>query len=177
MDHFRTWLHFIIIFMFPNIIFMLFLSLLTNVLQFFIDMAASQPNKATMKGLEDGEGEMAGWWEKAAKKLREEDEAALKKKKEEELEKERKETERATRDMWARDQALVSQCEEAQKKRQKDFEERTMKLWAFAAEKEERKNKIFMERVVKEAHLIRKREEEEEEERKNKKGKGPCSTQ
>ena len=56
MDHFRTWLHFIIIFMSPNIIFMLFLSLLTNVLQFFIDMAASQPNKATMKGLEDGEG-------------------------------------------------------------------------------------------------------------------------
>ena len=52
-----------------------------------------------------------------------------------------------------------------------------MKLWAFAAEKEERKNKIFMERVVKEAHLIRKREEEEEEERKKKKGKGPCSTQ
>ena len=39
-----------------------------------------------MKGLEDGEGEMAVWWEKAAKKLREEDEAALKKKKEEELE-------------------------------------------------------------------------------------------
>ena len=34
-----------------------------------------------------------------------------------------------------------------------------------------------MERVVKEAHLIRKREEEEEEERKKKKGKGPCSTQ
>ena len=73
---------------------MLFLSLLTNVLQFFIDMAASQPNKATMKGLEDGEGEMAGWWEKAAKKLREEDEAALKKKKEEELEEMRKEREK-----------------------------------------------------------------------------------
>ena len=34
-----------------------------------------------------------------------------------------------------------------------------------------------MERVVKEAHLIRKREEEEEEQRKKKKGKGPCSTQ
>ena len=52
-----------------------------------------------------------------------------------------------------------------------------MKLWAIAAEKKERKDKIFMERVVKEAHLIRKREEEEEEERKKKKGKGPCSTQ
>ncbi|XBI87324.1 hypothetical protein VPH35_025437 [Triticum aestivum] len=140
-----------------------------------VGMAASQPNKPTMN--EDGEDEMAGWWEKAAKKLRDEDEAALKKKNEEELEKERKETERATRDMWARDQALVRKCEEAQKKRQKDFEERTIKLWAFAAEKEERKNKIFMERVVKEAHLIRKREEEEEEERKKKKGKGPCSTQ
>ncbi|XBI02361.1 hypothetical protein VPH35_130925 [Triticum aestivum] len=139
-----------------------------------VGMAASQPNKPTMK--EDGKDEMAGWWEKAAKKLRDEDEAALKKKKEEELEKERKETERATRDMWSRDQALVSQCEEAQKKRQKDFEERTMKRWAFAAEKEERKNKIFMERVVKEAHLIRKTEQEEEE-RKKKKGKGPCSTQ
>ena len=34
-----------------------------------------------------------------------------------------------------------------------------------------------MERMVKEAHLIRKMEEEEEEERKKKKGKGPCSTQ
>ena len=33
-----------------------------------------------------------------------------------------------------------------------------------------------MERVVKEAHRIRKREEEEEERRK-KKGMGPCSTQ
>ena len=43
--------------------------------------------------------------------------------------------------------------------------------------KKKRKDKIFMERVVKEAHLIRKREEEEEEERKKKKGKGPCSTQ
>ena len=52
-----------------------------------------------------------------------------------------------------------------------------MKLWAIAAEKEERDNQIFMERVVKEAHLIRKREEEEEEERKKKKGKGPSSTQ
>ena len=52
-----------------------------------------------------------------------------------------------------------------------------MKRWAFASEKEERKNKIFMERVVKEAHRIRKREEEEEEEINKKKGKGPCSTQ
>ena len=34
-----------------------------------------------------------------------------------------------------------------------------------------------MERLVKEAHLIRKKEEEEEEERKKKKGKGPSSTQ
>ena len=53
-----------------------------------------------------------------------------------------------------------------------------MKLWAIAAEKRERENQIFMERVVKEAHLIRKREEEEEEEeRRKKKGKGPWSTQ
>ena len=130
-----------------------------------------------MKGLEDGEGEMAGGWEKAAKKLREEDEAALKKKKEEELEAENQELLRASYECHARQKALVRKCEEAQKKRQRDFEERTMKLWAFAAEKEERKNKIFMERVVKEAHLIRKRKEEEEEERKKKKGKGPCSTQ
>nr|XP_040242196.1 inner centromere protein-like [Aegilops tauschii subsp. strangulata] len=125
-------------------------------------MAASQPNKPTMK--EDGEDEMAGWWEKATKKLREEDAAKLKKKKEEELEKERKEKERASNAMRAREQALVRKCEEAQKKRLKDFQERTMKLWAIAAEKEERENQIFMERVVKEAHLIRKREEEEEEE-------------
>ncbi|XBI73043.1 hypothetical protein VPH35_066871 [Triticum aestivum] len=141
-------------------------------------MAASQPNKATMKGLEDGEGEMAGWWEKAAKKLREEDAAKLKKKKEEELEKKREKLERARNAMYAREQALVRKCEEAQKKRQKDFVEKTLKLWGIADEKRERKNQIFMERVVKEAHLIRKREEEEEEEeRKKKKGKGPCSTQ
>ena len=57
-----------------------------------VGMAASQPNKPTMK--EDGEDEMAGWWEKAAKKLREEDAAKLKKKKEEELEKERKRKQR-----------------------------------------------------------------------------------
>ncbi|XBH58029.1 hypothetical protein VPH35_079533 [Triticum aestivum] len=138
-------------------------------------MAASQPNKPTMK--EDGEDEMAGWWEKAAKKLREEDAAALKKKKEEELEENRKEQVRASNECHAREQALVRKCEEAQKKRQKDFEERTMKLWAIAAEKRERENQIFMERVVKEAHLIWKMEEEKEEERKKKKGKGPCSTQ
>ncbi|KAM3193040.1 hypothetical protein ACQJBY_069923 [Aegilops geniculata] len=138
-------------------------------------MAASQPNKPTMK--EDGEDEMAGWWEKAVKKLREEDAAKLKKKKEEELEKERKEKERASNAMRAREQALVRKFEEAQKKRLKDFQEKTMKLWAIAAEKEERDNQIFMEKVVKEAHLIRKREEKEEEERKKNKGKGPCSTQ
>ena len=57
-----------------------------------VGMAASQPNKPTMK--EDGEDEMAGWWEKAAKKLRDEDAAKLKKK-EEELEKEMKRKERA----------------------------------------------------------------------------------
>ena len=91
-------------------------------------MAASQPNKATMKGLEDGEGEMVGWWEKAAKKLREEDEAALKKKKEEELEAENQELLRASYECHARQKALVRKCEEAQKKRQKDFEEKTMKL-------------------------------------------------
>jgi len=62
----------------------------------------------------------------------------------------------------------VRKCEEAQKKRLKDFQERTLKLWAFEDEKK-RKNKIFMERVVKEAHLIRNREEEEEEEERKKK--------
>ena len=152
------------------------LIVLTNhYVSLIVGMAASQPNKPTMK--EDGEDEMAGWWEKAAKKLREEDAAKLKKKKEEELEKERKRKQTAANAMRAREQALMRKVEEAQKKRQQDFEERTMKLWAIAAEKEERDNQIFMERVVKEAHLIRKREEEEEEERKKKKGKGPCSTQ
>ena len=68
-------------------------------------MAASQPNKTTMK--EDGEDEMAGWWEKAAKKLREEDAATLKKKKEEELEEKRKEIVRASNACRAREQALV----------------------------------------------------------------------
>lgn len=57
-----------------------------------VGMAASQPNKPTMK--EGGEDEMTGWWEKAAKKLREKDAAALKKKKEEELEEKRKEREK-----------------------------------------------------------------------------------
>ena len=142
---------------------MLFLSLLTNVLQFFIDMAASQPNKATTKGVEDGEGEMAGWWEKAAKKLREEDAAALEKKKQEDLKEKRKEQETGLFECLAREQVLKRKCEEAQKKRLKDFEERILKLWAFEAEKKERENMIFMERMVKEAHRIRKREEEEEE--------------
>ena len=141
-----------------------------------VGMAASHPNKPTMK--EDGEDEMAGWWEKAVKKLREEDAAALKKKKkEEELEEKRKERERVDYECCAREHALKRKCEEAQKKHLKDFQERTLKLWAFEAKKKERENKIFMERVVKEAHRIRKREEEEEEERKKKKGKGPCSTQ
>ena len=155
--------------------FHLFFVFTNHYVSLIVGMAASQPNKPTMK--EDGEDEMAGWWEQAAKKLREEDATKLKKKKEEELEKERKRKQTAENAMRAREQALMTQVEEAQKKRQQDFEERTMNLWAIAAEKEERDNQIFMERVVKEAHLIRKREEEEEEERKKKKGKGPCSTQ
>jgi len=61
-------------------------------------MAASQPNKATMKGVEekDGEGEMPGWWEKAAKKVREEEAAALEKKKQKEFEERQKEKWRMT---------------------------------------------------------------------------------
>ncbi|XBI45594.1 hypothetical protein VPH35_110045 [Triticum aestivum] len=157
-----------------HVLLIVFIVFTDHYVSLIVGMAASQPNKPTMK--EDGEDEMAGWWEKAAKKLRDEDAAALKKK-EEELKKKRKERERVSNAMYSREQALVRKCEEAQKKCQKDFEERTMKLWAIAAEKKERDNQIFMERVVKEAHLIRKREEEEEEERKKKKGKGPCSTQ
>ena len=50
---------------------------------------------------------------------------------------------------------MKRKCEEAQKKHLKDFQERTLKLWAFEVEKKE--NKIFMERVGKEVHCIRKR--------------------
>ena len=72
---------------------------------------------------------------------------------------------------------LKKKCEMAEEKRLKDWREKTEKLWAFEAAKKEREHKRFMEKVVHEASLIRKREEEEEEERKKKKGKGPCSTQ
>ncbi|KAE8809123.1 hypothetical protein D1007_14301 [Hordeum vulgare] len=68
----------------------------------------------------------------------------------------------------------------AEEKRMKDFRENTAKLWAKHAAKKEREHKRFIEKVVQEASLIRKRgEEEEEEESKKKKGKGPgpCSTQ
>ncbi|KAE8797907.1 hypothetical protein D1007_26921 [Hordeum vulgare] len=56
-------------------------------------MASSQPNKPTMKGVEDteGGGEMLGWWEKATKKVREEEAAAREKKKQEEEEEKQKE--------------------------------------------------------------------------------------
>jgi hypothetical protein len=78
--------------------------------------------------------------------------------------------------MAMRDKVKIA-CEKAAAQRQKDFEERCKKLWAFEKAKKERENKLFIERVVHNAHLIRKREEkEEEEERKKKKGKGPCST-
>jgi hypothetical protein len=60
--------------------------------------------------------------------------------------------------------------------RQNDFEERCRKLHVLQKTKKERENKLFMKRVVHEAHRIRKREEEDEEERK-KKGKETCSTQ
>ena len=53
-------------------------------------MAASQPNKETMKDTEGG-GEIPGWWDKVVKKVREEEAAALAKKKEEEYEKKREE--------------------------------------------------------------------------------------
>ena len=61
-----------------------------------------------------------------------------------------------------RDKVKIA-CDKAAAQRQKDFEERCKKLWAFEKAKKERENKLFMERVVHEAHLIRKREEEEEE--------------
>jgi hypothetical protein len=140
-------------------------------------MAASQPNKATMKGVEEKEGEMPGWWEKAARKLREEDAAAVERKKQEEFEEKMKEKERGIFEEITRTDKVKIACEKAAAQRQKDFEERCKKLWAFEKAKKERENKLFMERVVHEAHLIRKREEEEEEERKKKKGKGPFSTQ
>ncbi|KAI5015517.1 hypothetical protein ZWY2020_056907 [Hordeum vulgare] len=145
-------------------------------------MASSQPNKAIMKGVEDteGGGEMLGCWDKVVKKVREEDAAALAKKKEEELEKKREEDWIMTcrgLDMEKRPKKQVKMAEE---KRMKEFRERTTKLWALDAAKKERAYKRFIENVVQEASLIRKREEEEEEEeRKKKKGKGlgPCSTQ
>jgi hypothetical protein len=142
-------------------------------------MAASQPNKPTMKGVEekDGEGEMARWWEKAARKLREEDAAALEKKKQHEFEEKMKEKERGIFEEITRGDNLRIACEKAAAQRQKDFEEKCKKLWAFEKEKKEREHKLFIEKVVHEARLVRKREEEEEEERKKKKGKGPCSTQ
>lgn len=132
-----------------------------------------------MKGVEekDGEGEMPRWREKAARKLREEDASALERKKQEEFEEKMKEKERMTfQEIAMRDKVKIA-CEKAAAQRQKDFEERCKKLWVFEKAKKERENKLFMERVVHEAHLIRKREEEEEEERKKKKGKGPFSTQ
>ena len=125
MDHFRMFLFFICssfsYVLVAHVLPFVFIVFTDHYVSLIVGMAASQPNKPTMK--EDGEDEMAGWWEKAAKKLREEDAAKLKKKKEEELEKKRKERERerATHAMWAREQALVRKCEEAQKKRQKDF--------------------------------------------------------
>ena len=148
----------------------------------FVGMAASQPNKATMKGVEekDGEGEMPGWWEKAVKKVREDEAAAVEKKKQKEFEERQKEKWRMTFQAIDMENKLKKKCEIAEEKRLKDWREKTEKLWAFEAAKKEREHKRFMEKVVHEASLIRKREEEEEEEeRKKKKGKGPgpCSTQ
>ena len=88
-----------------------------------------------------------------------------------------KEKERGIFEEITRTDKLTIACEKAAAQRQKDFEDKTKKLWAFEKAKKERENSLFIERVVHEAHLIRKREEEEEEERKKKKGKGPCSTQ
>ena len=78
-------------------VFLYGLLVITNHYVFVIvGMAASQPNKPTMKGVEekDGEGEMAGWLEKAVRKVREEDAAALEKKKQHEFEEKMKKKER-----------------------------------------------------------------------------------
>ncbi|KAE8771304.1 hypothetical protein D1007_56825 [Hordeum vulgare] len=129
-------------------------------------MASSQPNKATMKWVEDteGGGEMPGWWDKAVKKVKEEETVGLAKKKQEEYEAKQKEEWlmfQCGRDM---EKALQKKIKMAEEKRMKDFRENTAKLWAGHAAKKERDHKRFIEKVVHEASLIRKREEEQEEE-------------
>ena len=149
-------------------------------MQIFVGMAASQPNKATMKWVDDSdeEDDRPGWLEVGLRKVREQDagEREWEKNFEEQAERARKEK--------MNFEYLMYQCrekrkiEEAAEQRKKDFIERSRKNFEVEDAKREREKKIFRERVLYEARLGREKEEEEECTSKRKeKGKGPWSTQ
>ena len=130
----------------------------------FLDMAASQPNKATPKLVNDSgeEGERPGWLEVGLRRVREQDAAEERRKKEEEdeAERERKLKMRAEYREYQRRQEMKHKEEE--KQRHEDFKARWRKNDAIAKANRERENKIFRERVLREARLAREKEEEEE---------------
>ena len=143
-------------------------------------MAASQPNKTTMKWVDDSdeEGERPGWLEVGLRKVREQDAGEREWEKNFEEESERARKEQMKFEYYSYQRREKRKIEEAAEQRQKDFEERSRKNFEVEDANRERENKIFRERVLYEGRLAREKEEEEECTSKRKeKGKGPWSTQ
>ena len=143
-------------------------------LQLFVGMAATQPNKPTMRRGDDSdeEGERPGWLEVGLRKVREQDAAELARKKKEDEEVERAWKQKAREDYHTYQWHEKRKYDALVKQRQKDFEERTKKLWALEAANKVREDKIFRDRMLYEASLAREKEEEEDVTSK-KNGKGP----
>ena len=144
-------------------------------------MAASQPNKATRKWVDDSddEGDKAGWLEVGLRKVKEQDAAELARKKREAEELERETRRRMNNEYWMYQMRERRKIEDAKKQRQKDSEEKWKKSLILERAKQEREDKIFRDRVLYEANLAREKAEEEEEttSKRKDKGKGPSCTQ
>ena len=144
-------------------------------------MAASQPNKATRKWVDDSddEGDKAGWLEVGLRKVKEQDAAELARKKREAEELERETRRRMNNEYWMYQMRERRKIEDAKKQRQKDSEEKWKKSLILERAKQEREDKIFRDRVLYEANLAREKAEEEEEttSKPKDKGKGPSCTQ
>ena len=78
-------------------------------------MAASQPNKATMKWVEDNdeEGERPGWLEEGLRKVREQDAAERERKKKEAEKAEREAREKMDEEYYIRERRFERKLKEA----------------------------------------------------------------
>ena len=106
-------------------------------------MAASQPNKATRKWVDDSddEGDKAGWLEVGLRKVKEQDAAELARKKREGEELERERKRQMYHERWIYEARERRKTEEAKKQRQKAMEDHWKKSVILERAKQEREEK------------------------------------